>query len=387
MYPNSDDEPPLVRRPPPRTSLWPLVVVLALVLAGLLAWRWWPSPERALRDPNAAPQPVVQRGTLPADEQAVVDLFEAASRSVVNITTSSLRRDSLTLNLHEIPKGTGSGFVWDQEKGYIVTNYHVVEESESGGVIRVALKDESSWVGTLVGGAPDFDLAVVQIKAPAAQLPHLPIGQSSNLKVGQKVFAIGNPFGLDQSLSMGIISALNREIRTSQSIIKGVIQTDAAINPGNSGGPLLDSSGLLIGVNTAIASPTGAYAGIGFAIPVDTVNRVVPEIIRRGRIGRPGLGVSLADPRLARRWNVGSGVLVMDVTPEGPAAKAGLQPTRNAGGRVVIGDVIVALDDHAISSVDDLFEALAGHQVGDTVKLTILRGGQRQTVTVVLQEI
>jgi S1-C subfamily serine protease len=251
----------------------------------------------------------------------------------------------------------------------------------------VSLKDESTWVGTLVGGAPDYDLAVVQIKAPAALLRQLPLGQSSSLKVGQKVFAIGNPFGLDQSLSMGIISALNREIRTSQSIIKDVIQTDAAINPGNSGGPLLDSAGLLIGVNTAIASPTGAYAGIGFAIPVDTVNRVVPQLIQRGRVGRPGLGVSLADPRVARRLNVGSGVLVMDVTPDGAAARAGLQPTRIEGGQVLIGDVIAALDDEPITSADDLLEALASRQVGDTVKLTILRRGQRQTVTLVLQEI
>jgi S1-C subfamily serine protease len=375
--------------PPPRTSLWPLAALLGVILLGVLAWRWWQAQDEPLLDPTATPHPVMPRGALPADEQQVIELFEHASRSVVNITTSALQRDFLTLNLQEIPKGTGSGFIWEADKGYVVTNYHVVEEAGgSGQLIRVTLKDESVWKGRLVGGAPDFDLAVIKIDAPSNRLRQLPVGTSKDLKVGQKVFAIGNPFGLDQSLSMGIISALGREIRTTRSVIKGVIQTDAAINPGNSGGPLLDSAGRLIGVNTAIASPTGAYAGIGFAIPADTVNRIVPQIIQRGRIGRPGLGVTIADARLARRWGMSEGVLIMDVVPDGPAAKAGLRPTRiERGGRVIPGDVIVGIGDQAIASAEDLLDALAQHQVGEEVPITIFRDGKRQLLKVPLQEL
>jgi S1-C subfamily serine protease len=218
------------------------------------------------------------------DERETIALFEQASPSVVYITSLSVRRDLFTLNVLEIPQGTGSGFVWD-DAGHIVTNFHVIQNADRA---QVTLADRSTWVAELVGVAPAKDLAVLRIDAPAAKLRPLPVGSSEDLRVGQTVLAIGDPFGLDQTLTTGVISALGREIESVAQIpIRDVIQTDAAINPGNSGGPLLDSSGRLIGVNAAIYSPSGAYAGIGFSIPVDTVKWVVPELIEHGELRRP----------------------------------------------------------------------------------------------------
>src|SRR5262245_59851892 len=227
-----------------------------------------------LRNPNAAPRTITPRGALNAEERATIALFRQASPSVVYITTVARQRDFFSLNIAEIPQGSGSGFIWDQE-GHIITNFHVIQGASGD---KVTLADHSVWDAQLVGVAPDHDLAVLSIKAPKNQLRPLALGTSADLEVGQSVFAIGNPFGLDQTLTTGIISALGREINaTTGRTIAGVIQTDAAINPGNSGGPLLDSAGRLIGVNTAIFSPSGSYSGIGFAVPVDTVNRIVPQ--------------------------------------------------------------------------------------------------------------
>lgn len=352
-----------------------------LALSALLAWRFW--AQGASRNaPRATPRAIAPRGDLTVDEKSTIALFRRASPSVVYITTLTVARDFFTLNLLQIPEGTGSGFVWD-DAGNIVTNFHVIQNADAA---QVTLADHSTWKARRVGMAPDKDLAVLRVDAPKSRLHPIPIGSSKDLKVGQKVIAIGNPFGLDQTLTTGVISALGREIESVTRLpIKGVIQTDAAINPGNSGGPLLDSAGRLIGVNTAIYSPSGASAGIGFAIPVDTVNRVVPQLIRYGKIIRPGLGVQVAEDQLTRELGL-TGVLIVDVAPGSPAAKAGIRPTmRGALGRVKLGDVIIAIDGKKIESVNDLFLLLEQYKVGDMITIAVLRDGKRRQVKVTLE--
>jgi S1-C subfamily serine protease len=358
-----------------------------IILSGLvfaLAVEYWLLQGRELHMPQAQPRPVAFREELAADEQATIALFQASSPSVVYITTSAVRRDAFSFNLLQIPQGTGSGFIWD-EHGYVVTNFHVLQEAHAA---RVTLADQSIWDAQLVGVEPDKDLAVLKIAAPASQLRPIPLGTSRDLAVGQKVFAIGNPFGLDQTLTTGVISGLGREIESvTGRPIQGVIQTDAAINPGNSGGPLLDSGGRLIGVNTAIYSPSGAYAGVGFAVPADTVNRIVPELIRHGKVIRPGLGISVADDHLVTRLGL-SGVLILDVLRDGAAAEAGLQPTRyDARGRVLLGDLIVAINDKAVTNSDDLFTILDSYKVGDTVKVTVRRSDGKNELSVTLRAV
>ncbi|MGZ3494793.1 MAG: S1C family serine protease, partial [Thermodesulfobacteriota bacterium] len=284
-----------------KSYLWPLLILL--ILAVVLLWRFWPdlSPPAPGIDPHAVPRPITPRGDLAEDEKSTIALFKQASPSVVHITTLATVLGVLNLDILQIPQGTGSGFIWD-EKGHIVTNFHVMQEADAA---RVTLADQSSWKARLVGAYPDKDLAVLVIDAPNNRLQPMPLGTSHDLQVGQKVFAIGNPFGLDRTLTTGVISALGREIESvTRRRIREVIQTDAAINPGNSGGPLLDSAGRLIGVNTAIFSPSGAYAGIGFAIPSDEVARVVPQIIKHGKVVRPGMGIQVAPDQLTRQLNL-----------------------------------------------------------------------------------
>jgi S1-C subfamily serine protease len=277
--------------------LWPLLLVLAV--GAVLVWRFWPRTPGDGLDPNAAPRPITPRGDLAEFEKTTVDIFRQASPSVVHITNLTVRPDRYHLNLFEVPKGTGTGFIWDED-GHVVTNYHVIQ---GGNGARVTLADQSSYKARVVGAYPDKDLAVLVIGASRDRLRPILVGSSRDLKVGQMALATGNPFGLDRTLTTGIVSALGREIESvTRRAIKGVIQTDAAINPGNSGGPLLDSAGRLIGVNTAIYSPSGAYAGIGFAIPVDEVNRVVPQLIRHGKVTRPALGVQLAPSNSPGGW-------------------------------------------------------------------------------------
>jgi S1-C subfamily serine protease len=355
---------------------------LTLVLG--LAWMVGNRLRSNILTPNAAPRAITPRGELAAEERATIDLFRQASPSVVYITTLAQRRDIFSLNLFEIPQGSGSGFIWDQD-GHIITNFHVIQGASGA---RVTLADHSILEAQLVGVAPDQDVAVLRIAAPKSALKPLAIGTSADLQVGQKVFAIGNPFGLDQTLTTGIISALGREIdAVTGRTISGVIQTDAAINPGNSGGPLLDSAGRLIGVNTAIHSPSGLNAGIGFAVPVDTVNRVVPQLIKHGRVIRPGIGVRIADDNTARRLGL-QGVLIIQVDKGSAAEAAGLRSTvRDSGGRLVLGDVIVGIAGDTVTSSDDLLNALEKHQVGQTVKVSVLRDGTRLTVPVTLQAV
>ena len=325
-------------------------------------------------------RPVASAQSLDSDEVATINLFRDASRSVAYITSIALRRSRFTLNVQEIPRGAGSGFVWDQE-GHIVTNYHVIRGANAA---QVTLADQTTWDARIIGVAPEKDLAVLEIDAPSSDLRPIRVGSSVELQVGQKVFAIGNPFGLDQTLTTGIISALGREIESPARIpVRNVIQTDAAINPGNSGGPLLDSSGRLIGVNTAIASPTGASAGIGFAIPVDTVAWVVPEIIAKGRLERPRIGIETAS---ARRWLEIDGALITRVAPGGAADAAGLRGTsRDRRGRLVAGDVITAIDETPIRSEADLFLTLERLEPGRTVLVTYLRGRELRKAEVALE--
>jgi S1-C subfamily serine protease len=335
----------------------------------------------AAERPDVAPRPVVARSDLAEDERSTIELFRHASPAVVFITTTQLSRDWFSLDVQEIPRGTGSGFVWDRQ-GHVVTNYHVIQGANRA---QVTLADQSAWDAELVGAAPEKDLAVLRIEAPAEKLPPIPVGRSADLAVGQKVFAIGNPFGFDQTLTTGIISALGREIQSLARIpIRDVIQTDAAINPGNSGGPLLDSAGRLIGVNTAIYSPSGSYAGIGFAIPVDTVNWVVPELIANGRLVRPTLGVETAAERVVANLGL-EGALVMRVVPGSGAEEAGIRPTtRDRFGRILFGDLIVAVDGESVTSGHELPLLLERRRAGDRVTVTVERDGGRRDLEVTL---
>jgi S1-C subfamily serine protease len=302
---------------------------------------------------------------------------------VAFITTQAERVDLWTRNVFAVPQGSGSGFVWDEE-GHIITNYHVVQDAD---LAEVTL-GETSYRATMVGTAKDNDIAVLKIRVVKDKLVPIKIGTSADIQVGQKVLAIGNPFGLDHTLTTGIVSALGRTITSvTNRPIDGVIQTDAAINPGNSGGPLLDSSGRLIGMNTAIYSPSGASAGVGFAIPVDTVNRVVPQLIAHGRVQRPYMGVSL-DNHLStvvtRRLGV-EGVLLRDVDEGSPAAAAGLRGSRLGRGSVVPGDIIQEIDGRKVRTADELLGRLGNYNPGDVVTLLVSRDGQPLKVAVKLR--
>ena len=353
-----------------------------LIIAAAV-WLAYETFQPSLFDSDAKPRIVTARGDLAEDEKSTIDLFRNASPSVVYITSIALRRNLFSLNVYEIPQGTGSGFIWDNQ-GRIVTNYHVISDANR---IEVTLADQSTWKGVLIGAAPDRDIAVLKITATSSKLKPIMIGESDPLQVGQKVFAIGNPFGLDQTLTTGIVSALGREITSGTGrTIHDVIQTDAAINPGNSGGPLLDSAGRLIGVNTAIYSPSGGSAGVGFAVPVSEVNRVVPQIIRKGKVIKPGLGVSLANQSLARKLDI-KGALVITVYPGSPAEAAGLRGTSQVADGIVLGDIIVAVNGTKVADYNDLRDELERHDVGSTVTLTIIRNREELQVEILLEAI
>ncbi|SHF06208.1 serine protease, S1-C subfamily, contains C-terminal PDZ domain [Microbulbifer donghaiensis] len=315
------------------------------------------------------------------DEQNTMQVFNFASPSVVYVTNETLVRDRWTLRLHTVPKGAGSGFIWD-DLGHVVTNFHVIEGARK---VTITLQDRSEWPAQLVGSAPEKDLAVLKIDAPPELLKPLEAGTSNNLAVGRKVLAIGNPFGLDTTLTTGVVSALGREIQAANNrTIRNVIQTDAAINPGNSGGPLLDSSGRLIGVNTAIYSPSGASVGIGFAIPVDTVKKIVPELIAHGRLVRPVLGIESAPDQWASQYGY-EGVAVLRTAPGMPAERAGLRGiyrTRRGGWQ--LGDVIVEVDSQPVNTYDDLMNVLENHRAGDEVSLGVVRDGKRRQTSITL---
>lgn len=356
-----------------------LLSVSLVLVAGVLVG--WCSSQAIVRSP-AAPRPIASRGPLPAWEQAVIDRFREAKPSVVYITTIAYQRDWFSFDVQAVPTGTGSGLIWD-ELGHVVTNYHVVEEAQE---LEVTLSDHSTHRARVVGLAPEKDLAVIRLINPPAKLRPIPIGISGELQVGQSVVAIGNPFGLDQTLTTGVVSALGREIQSAtRRRITGVIQTDAAINPGNSGGPLLDSAGRLIGVNTAITSTSGSSAGIGFAVPVDTVNRIVPQLITKGRVVRPDLGFEELDPAYAPSFGSPKGVIVLRARRGGAAERAGIQGITRSGRRFLLGDVIVGIGSRAVKDMDALLDALETEPLGNTIQLEILREGKRIRVPLRLE--
>jgi S1-C subfamily serine protease len=318
------------------------------------------------------------------DERNTIDVFRRVAPAVVFIKNAQVYRDWFRRNVMEQPLGTGSGFVWDR-RGHIVTNYHVIRDGNS---FTVTFADGSSYRAEAVGSDPNKDLAVLRIEAESGTLAPLQLGDSSSLVVGQKVLAIGNTFGLDQTLTTGVISALGREIKSvGGTTITDVIQTDASINPGNSGGPLLDSAGRLIGVNTMIYSTSGASAGIGFAVPVNIVRSIVPQLIEYGHVRRARLGIYFLPDDYARRLGV-RGVAVAGLQRGGPAAQAGLEPaTQDRWGRVYLGDVIVGIDDVPIESFDDLFLELEGRDPGERVTVHYVRDGRRRSVELRLKEL
>ncbi len=360
-----------------------LFVALLLLI---LAWTFLPLLEHWIVGLTSEPRGVTPRGDLAADEQTTVEVFQQASPSVVYITTVQRLLDPWTRDIFSLPQGTGSGFIWD-DLGHVVTNHHVIAEAAEA---NVRLNDGRSYRAVLIGSSPDHDLAVLRIRVPFDRPPPVPIGTSGDLKVGQKVFAIGNPFGLDYTLTTGVVSALDRTLseRPGGVAVDHLIQTDAAINPGNSGGPLLDSAGRLIGINTAIYSPSGAYAGIGFAVPVDTVNRVVPELIANGRYVRPSLGISVDEDinRAVLHKLDMQGVLVLQVAPGSAAEAAGLRGTRmDARGEVIPGDIIRKVGGRVVTTVNELLGRLDDFRVGDQVTVTVWSDGGERELKVVLE--
>ena len=373
------------QQPPRHDRFFSRLFALTLSAAVLmLFWYMLPVIEAWWSPRQADDRLVTARGDLAEDEKTTIRLFEKARDSVVYIGTATLVRDFWTRNVFAVPRGTGSGFVWD-DAGHVVTNFHVIEGA-SEAVVRLA--DGRDYKAALVGASPAHDIAVLKIGVGFKRPPPVPIGTSHDLKVGQKVFAIGNPFGLDWTLTTGIVSALDRSLGGDNGrTIEHLIQTDAAINPGNSGGPLLDSAGRLIGINTAIYSPSGASAGIGFAVPVDTVRRVVPQLIKNGRYIRPALGIE-ADEQLNARLVAMTGVegvFVLRVQPGSAAAKAGLAGVSSGADGIVPGDVITAVAGKPVTSLAQLLARLDDHRVGDTVTLTVWRAGRTREVSVTLQ--
>lgn len=334
----------------------------------------------------------VENSGLSPEEQIVISVYKHASPGVVHITSTALAYDVFS---NPVPqKGTGTGFVVD-DRGYILTNNHVVEDADS---LEVTLPDKSKVSAKLIGRDPSNDLAVIRISVPKEKLFPLKLGSSDTVQVGQMAIAIGNPFGLDRTVTRGVISSMGRTLRSEGGRqIRGVIQTDAPINPGNSGGPLLNSRGEVVGINSAIYTPSGGSVGIGFAIPIDTAKRLLPQLIAKGRVSHPWLGVAGLDitPEVAGalKLPVRQGIVVMQVSPKGPVDRAGIRgSTRRArvGNTLVSvgGDIIVAVDSRKVTSIDDLTAFLDGERkVGDQVKIELLRDGRPLAISVRLGEL
>ncbi len=357
----------------------PMIILMALLLGAVCGRCAFPDPQTNAQPFSRTPEPLPD--DLAPDEKQTISVFERVSDSVVFITASTRR--AFSFNVQDIPRGSGSGFVWDK-KGHIVTNYHVVEPviQSRGGKLTVVLSDHTSYQAQVVGYEMDKDLAVVRIEAPTNKLVPVTVGTSDNLRVGQRVMAIGNPFGLDLTLTTGVVSALGREISAlSGRKIYDMIQTDAAINPGNSGGPLLDSRGRLVGMNTAILSPSGSYAGIGFATPVDMVRRIVPQLVKHGVVSWPGLGIrTIPDSR--RKLD---GVVIGSVEEGGAADRAGLRgtvvdySTRNV---MQWGDIITEIGGNRVKTLNDLLDALERFDVGEEVEIVFIRNERERQKTV-----
>jgi putative serine protease PepD len=360
-----------------------LLVLLAALLGDRL--KWWRGEE-----PFTRPYDIQAAAAFTPDEEINIRVYRAASPAVVNITTIAVAYDFF---LNPMPKeGTGSGVIIDRS-GHILTDFHVIDGARR---LEVTLADGSRWPARPVGADPSNDLAVIKIDAPAEKLTVIPLGDSSKLLVGQKVLVIGNPFGYDRTLTVGIISSVGRSIRADNGrSIRGIIQTDAAINPGNSGGPVLNSSGEVIGVSTAIFSPSGGSVGVGFAVPINTAKRILPELISRGYVARPYLGIAGhdIDPALAQalRLPVKEGIIVMDVSPGSPAQRAGIRGGDRAVqvGNMIVrvgGDIITEVDQVRVRTFAELSDFIDAKQPGDTVALTFNRHGKLNTVEVRLRE-
>jgi 2-alkenal reductase len=349
-----------------RSRRWTAVALILGAAAGVLVL--------ARDTPRVEPRTITARGPLPPAEQALVDLFANAAPSVAYITTEILQPTGFFTAA--VAKGAGSGFVWDGN-GHVVTNNHVVEGARS---VFVQLDAGEPVEARIVGTAPDYDLAVVRLTRAQRGLRPIPLGTSRDLRIGQAVYAIGNPFGLQRTLTQGIVSALDRELPTTDfREVAGVIQTDAAINPGNSGGPLLDSAGRLVGVNTAIRSESGSSAGIGFAIPADLVNRVVPSLISRGRAPLPGIGINPVRPDLVERAGI-AGVVIAEVRRGTPAAQAGLKPLDRDSGN--LGDIIVGVNGKRVDTLSSFVAELDRTGIGNSADLTVVRDDKERHVRV-----
>lgn len=352
--------------PRPEIRMFSLLLIVSMLFANCAMFLVTPGQEEPAHFRDAA-EPV----GLCIEEKKVISIFEESAPSVAFITSKARRRGIFFLDSTRIEQGSGSGFIWDRD-GHVVTNYHVIHGADA---VNVTLADKSVWPARLVGAAPDKDLAVLKIEAPKDKLFPINVGPSSQLKVGQTVLAIGNPFGLDHTLTKGVISARGREIKAMTGrIIRDVIQTDAAINPGNSGGPLLDSGGRLVGINTAIVSPSGSSAGIGFAVPSDTVKRIVPQLIEHGRVIVPDPGVILLPERYTKALDL-TGAVIQEVRNGSPADRKGLEGVYlDRRGRIVIGDVITAVAGKPVGDLNDYYSALEKYKPGQRVTLTIRRG-------------
>jgi S1-C subfamily serine protease len=360
-------------------------VLLPGALLAVAFWYFFPELGFRMSRAEAAPRPVAARGELTMDEKSNIAVFESSKSAVVYISTRERVVDYSTRNVMTVPRGTGSGFIWDAN-GHVVTNLHVVADAAEA---HVRLADGRDYSASLVGASAGHDIAVLRIRIPLNPPAPVPIGTSHDLRVGQKVFAIGNPFGLDWTLTTGIVSALDRSLTGEDgAVIQHLVQTDAPINPGNSGGPLLDSAGRLIGMNTAIFSPSGASAGVGFAVPVDTVNRVVPELIAKGHYAPASLGIEADDvlsQAIARQLGV-AGAAIFRVPEGSPAARAGLRGVRlGPHDSIIPGDVIVAVDGKEVDSVARLRARLDDYKPGDVVKLGVWRAGKRIEIATTLQ--
>lgn len=362
-------------------------MITAWVAVFVATWAFLKAPQgSAVSELRSKPRQVANRDSLTADEKTNIDIFRQVSPSVVFVQSTDFARDFFSLNVFERPAGSGTGFIFDRH-GHIVTNLHVVAEGQRH---KVTLSDQTEWDAKVIGYAADKDIAVLRIEAPRSKLSPIAIGTSGDLVVGQKVLAIGNPFGFDHTLTVGVVSALGREIPSllKDRSILDVIQTDAAINPGNSGGPLLDSSGRLVGMNTQIASPSGGSAGIGFAIPVDIINRIVPQIIKYGRVIQPGLGVVTWPDYVTRRLGIG-GVLLREVKEGSMAERGGLRGTllTRRGEVRQVGDIVLTVDGKPTRTQNELLDVLTSYQVGDSVTVRYQRGEEIHEAQIQLQPV
>jgi len=357
-------------------TLLSLYTVICFSSASIIKTLIYPSASDLLHAATPKPVDISQRQDLTPEEKGTIAIFRHNNPSVVYISTIKRVLNVWTRDISEVPNGTGTGFLWDKQ-GHIITNYHVVLNNKTA---RIRLNNKKTYTAKVIGISKRHDIAVLKIQGEKNLPRKIQPGKSNSLIVGQKVYAIGNPFGLEHTLTTGIISALGRTIKNKTLDLDDLIQTDAAINPGNSGGPLLDSAGRLIGMNVAIYSPSGASAGIGFAIPVDKINRVVPNIIKNGRYVRPHVGFNANDTAnkvLLKELGI-KGVLILEIEPNSPADKAGLIDSKLINGDLVLGDVITSIDNKPIENVNDFLDIIEQHKINDTIMLGIIRAGKTQ---------